>query len=279
MIRLTRLPRATVAAIALMAVGAAAQAQEDGWRYSLTPYLWLPNLNGTTRFDLPPGLTGRTGVETGPNDYLKNLSGILMLAGEARKGSWAVYSDLIYLKFESEESAVRDLDFAGGGSNPVDASLDTGTASELKGWAWTLGASHTLVDAPSGRLDLLGGLRYLDINAAVDWRLSAAINGPGGGAVFPASGRLSDDTTALDGIVGVRGVMQLGAGKWTVPYYFDLGAGSSDLTWQALAGIAYGFSWGEMKLVYRHLYYDQDADKLLQDFEFSGPALGATFTF
>lgn len=278
MARLTKLLRTAVAAIVLLAVGAAAHAQEDGWQYSLTPYLWLPNVNGTLRFSLPPGLTGRTDVETGPNDYLENLSGVLMLAGEARKDSWAVFSDLIYLKFNSEESTVRDVDFMGGGSNPVDASLDVGTTSELKGWSWTLGASHTLIDNPSGTLDVLGGLRCLDINAAVDWHLSAAINGPGG-AVFPASGRVTGDTAIWDGIIGVRGGLQLGTGKWSVPYYFDLGAGSSDLAWQALAGIAYGFSWGEMKLVYRHLYYDQDADKLLQDFEFSGPALGATFTF
>jgi hypothetical protein len=264
--------------LALLLPAAAAQAQEGGWRYSLTPYLWLPNVNGTLRLSLPPGLTGRMDVETGPNDYLENLSGVLMLAGEARKGSWAVFSDLIYLKFDSQESKVRALDFASIGSTPINATLDVGTTSELEGWAWTLGASHTLVDTPGGTLDILGGLRYLDIDATVDWRLSAAINGPGG-AVLPASGRITAATTASDGIIGVRGRVRLGAGKWSVPYYFDIGAGSSDLTWQALAGIAYSFSWGELTLAYRHLFYDQGEDKLMQDFEFSGPALGAVFRF
>jgi hypothetical protein len=57
------------------------------------------------------------------------------------------------------------------------------------------------------------------------------------------------------------------------------GAGSSQLTWQALAGIAYSFSWGEVKRVCRHLSYGEDAGKLMQDFESSGPAFGATLRF
>ena len=32
-------------------------------------------------------------------------------------------------------------------------------------------------------------------------------------------------------------------------------------------------------LAYRHLYYDQKDDKLIQDMRFSGPALGVTFRF
>jgi hypothetical protein len=266
------------AALALLAVCTVAQAQSGAWKYSLTPYFWLPNVNGTLKYSLPPGAAGSPGVETGPNDYLENLSGVLMLAGEARNGPWAVFSDLIYLKFDSEESSVRTVDFVNVGSNPINTSLNVGTTTELKGWAWTLGASRTLVSSPQGNLDVLAGLRYLDIDATTDWRLSAAINGPGG-SVFPATGRVAAGTTIWDGIIGLRGRAQLGTSKWSVPFYFDIGAGESQLTWQGLAGIAYSFGWGEVTLAYRHLYYDQDDDKLMQDFEFSGPALGATFRF
>ncbi len=268
----------TLAVSALFALCTVAQAQSDEWAFSVTPYLWLPNVNGTLKYSAPPGLAGKPSVETGPNDYLQNLSGVLMLSGEARKGTWAVFSDLIYLKFDSEDSTVRTIDFLSAGSNPVNTTLDVGTTSQLKGWAWTLGTSHTIVSGPHGTLDLLGGLRYLDISASTDWRLSATVNGPGG-AVFPGTGRVAAGTTLWDGIVGVRGRARLGSSQWSMPYYFDIGAGSSVLTWQALAGIAYGFSWGDVMLAYRHLYYDQADDKLLQDFEFSGPALSATFRF
>ncbi|MBL8351620.1 MAG: hypothetical protein JNL87_15085 [Burkholderiaceae bacterium] len=273
MTRPTTWMRHSLAALGLLALGEAAWAQDGGWQFSLTPYLWLPNVNGTLRVSLPPALGDRLDVEAGPNSYLENLSGVLMLAGEARKGPWAVFTDLIYLKFDAEKSKVRSV-----GSGPVDATLDLGTTSQLEGWSWTLGASHTLVDTPRGTLDAVAGLRYLDVDAAVDWRLGAAVNRPGG-AVLPASGRATAGTTQWDGIVGVRGGLKLGEGKWSLPYYLDVGAGSSDLTWQALAGIAYRFSWGELKLVYRHLAYDQGADKTMRDFSFSGPALGATFRF
>jgi len=62
-------------------------------------------------------------------------------------------------------------------------------------------------------------------------------------------------------------------------YYLDAGTGDSDLTWNAMAGLGYGFGWGELLFAYRHLEYDQPDNKLLQDFSFSGPGFGARFTF
>ena len=63
--------------------------------------------------------------------------------------------------------------------------------------------------------------------------------------------------------------------KWEP--YLDGGTGSSSLTWQGMLGVAYSYKWGGVTLAYRHLYYDQKGDKLIQDMRFSGPALGVTF--
>ena len=41
-----------------------------------------------------------------------------------------------------------------------------------------------------------------------------------------------------------------------VPYYADVGTGSSDLTWQAAGGVAYAFGGWDAMLMHRHLYYD-----------------------
>jgi hypothetical protein len=81
------------------------------------------------------------------------------------------------------------------------------------------------------------------------------------------------------GIVGGRGQIRLGRSHWAVPYYLDIGAGSSEFTWEGMAGIASGFSRGGVQPVYRHLYFDQKSGKLLQSVRFSGPALGVTFCF
>jgi len=53
------------------------------------------------------------------------------------------------------------------------------------------------------------------------------------------------------------------------------GTGSSDLTWSAMTGLTRSFGWGDILFVYRHLEYDEDFDGLMQNFSFSGPALGA----
>ena len=64
-----------------------------------------------------------------------------------------------------------------------------------------------------------------------------------------------------------------------MPYYIDVGAGDSDLTWNAMLGMSREFGWGELVIAYRHLDYDQDANGLLQNFSFSGPGIGARFNF
>jgi opacity protein-like surface antigen len=71
----------------------------------------------------------------------------------------------------------------------------------------------------------------------------------------------------------------LGSGTWAIPYYLDVGTGSSALTWQAMAGIEYRFRWGDVQLSYRYLYYDMKDDEMLKGVSFSGPGLGVNFRF
>lgn len=261
---------------ALLASGVFSQARaQETWSFSLTPYLWLPNINGTLKYATPPGVEGRPEVETGPNDYLENLSFALMLAGEGRKGKWSVFTDLIYLDFNNESSAVKAVNFGG---ERVGTTLNSSTRSSLTGMAWTIGGGYAAVRDPKHTLDVLGGVRYFGLEASSDWQLSAAVSGSGG-QVFAQSGSISQKEDLWDLIVGVRGRLKLGNGSWFLPYYADLGAGSSALTAQALAGIGYAFKWGEMLATYRYVYYDLEDDGLLQDVRFAGPAFGATFRF
>jgi hypothetical protein len=223
-------------------------AQAQPWTFAVTPYLWLPNVDGTLKYSAPPGTGSGPGVRVGPNDYLENLDLALMLAGEARKGHWSFVADLVYLDFASERSSAN---------GNIDAK------SSLKGLQWTLAGGTTVIRTPSLLLDVLGGLRYLGIEATTDL----------------TAGSVSERTELWDAIVGVRGRVQLGESRWFMPYHLDIGGGSSRLTWQGMLGIAYAFKWGDAILAYRHLSYDQSGDGLYQDFRFSGPAAGATFRF
>lgn len=248
----------------------AAQAGGDQWRFTLTPYLWLPNIDGTLKFSVPPGAGGSPSVDVGPNSYLENLDFALMIAGEARRGDWAIISDLIYLDFSGETSAVKSVSGPGGSVQvPVNANTSTG----LKGLVWGLAASYAVARGPTGTFEVLGGFRYLGVEASVQWQLAGPIG------LFPQSGSHSQKDDLWDAIAGVRGRTKLGSGNWYVPYYVDAGGGSSTLTWQGMTGIGYSFRWGDALFTYRHLYYDQKGDKLLQDISFSGPVLGASFRF
>jgi hypothetical protein len=262
--------------IALLAAGALSEAgAQEAWRFSLTPYLWLPNINGTLKYAIPPGGGGRPEVETGPNNYLENLSFALMLAGEARKGRWSIFSDLIYLDFDDEGSAVKAVNFGG---DRIATTLNASTRSSFTGLAWTFGAGHVVMQDPKHRLEVLGGVRYFGVKASSDWQLSGALSGPNG-QTFAQSGGISQKEELWDAIVGLRGRLKLGDGGWFLRYYLDAGAGSSALTAQALAGVGYAFKWGEVIAAYRYIYYDLKGDGLLQDVRFAGPAIGATFSF
>ena len=63
-------------------------------------------------------------------------------------------------------------------------------------------------------------------------------------------------------IVGVRGSAVLSSdGKWILPFEADIGAGNSNWTSQAFAGLGYRFDWGDVVLSFRNLSYDQSGDK------------------
>jgi hypothetical protein len=264
------LSRGALAFFTSTSVHSADDPYDGRWHFSVTPYLWLPNIDGSLRFSVPPGAGGAPEVEVGPNNYLQNLDFALMLAGEARKGNWAVFTDVIYLDFSGEKGSVRSISGPGG---IVQIPVNVGTSTGFKGLVWTFAGSYTVARGRTATLDVLGGFRYLGAEASVSWLFA----GPLG--LFPQAGGFTQKEDLWDAIIGVRGRAKLGTGNWFIPYYLDVGTGSSEITWQALAGIGYSFRWGEVLLAYRHLSYDQEDDKLIQDMRFSGPALGVSFRF
>jgi hypothetical protein len=267
----------TLSALALCGpLGAAAQTAGNQWTFSITPYLWLPNVDGTLKYSVPPGGGGSPEVRVGPNDYLENLNMVMMISGEARKSRWSVFTDFIYLDFSDEKSAVKAVNFGG---SLVGSSANVSTDSSLRGAAWTLGAGYAVLPGRPVEMDVFGGLRYFGLEASTDWQLGLTVTGPGGGQTFPRTGSISEREDLWDGIVGVKGRVWLGKSNWSIPYYLDVGTGSSSLTWQGMLGLAYSYKWIGATLVYRHLYYDMKGDKLIQDARFSGPAFGVNFRF
>jgi len=264
---------------ALACSTAHSQATGEGWEYRLTPYLWLPTIDGSLKYNLPPGAGGSPIVSVGPTDWFDLLNFGALVSGSARKGKFSIFSDLVYLSLTSKNDG-RVLSVDDSGSRiPVDASVVLNTRSDLDGLTWTLVGGYALKQTETATADIFAGVRFFGVDVSTSWDLTADITLPGGGVTLPAQGSIGRDTDLWDGIIGIRGESAVGNGNWAIPFYFDIGTGSSDLTWNAMAGLSYAFEWGDLMLLYRHLEYDQGATSLLQDISFSGPAFGARFQF
>jgi hypothetical protein len=257
-----------------------AQSADDKWQFSIMPYLWLPTIDGTIKYRTPYG-SPEVDVKANPGDYLSEVEMAGMLAFEARKGKWLVYSDITYMKLSDDSSSVRSINFNPGlPPNPVSTTLNSGTSTDVYATIWTVAGGYNFVQGPKASLDLIAGARYLHLKATTDWRLTATVTDPVGGGVFPASGSVTDSGDVWDGIVGVKGRLKLGEGSWFVPYYLDGGAGGSQFTWQAQTGIGYAFRWGDLILGYRYLAWEQDDNnKTIQDLKLYGFGLGGVFHF
>jgi len=259
-----------IAAAALTSIAGVTRAAD--WKFALTPYLWLPNIeaNGTT--DSPPDTDdgGEPSYEVGPADYLEHLNMVLMLTGEARRDSWSLRTDVIYLDMSNERAAVKSVSGPGG---VVEIPVNAGTSSSFTALEAQMTIGYWLVDQPGVSLEIFGGVRYFDISFELDWEFDGPLD------LLPQSGSIEQSTNPLDAIVGANARFALGNGKWFVPLHADVGTGDSSLTWQLSAGVGYAFSWGDMLLVYRHLELEHDPVDVVESMALSGPAIGASFRF
>ena len=251
--------------------------KQDEWRFTLVPYIWLPSVSGSFKFNVPPAGTGPGPVPTAAvsgsadvssNDYLSNLQFAGMLSFEAAKGRWSILSDILYVDFSDSN---RDVTIPGLGAGAgVQISADTG----LQAMIFEIAGAYSVYKGEQGNFDVLLGMRYAGIEGKID--LNAI--GPDGRTYFP---RIKESLNFYDPIVGFKGKF-LFTKNWFMPYYFDIGGFSvdSDLTMQAYAAIGYRFTdWFSMSLGYRYLYYDFGSTKLVEDISLHGGVLGFVFNF
>jgi hypothetical protein len=254
-------------AASISGIASAQGTDSTAWTWRATLYGWFPSIHSSTQALDSSG--GGITSEVNPDSYLSHLKFTFMGALEARNGPWSFIGDAIYLNFGNLTTRLKSISGPGGNVTlPLQANLNT----DLKGFVGTLAAGYTVARAPGYYTDVIGGLRYTDVKTSLEWEFS----GPAGPLTQRGSADASKSFT--DAIVGVRGRVPLGS-NWFVPYYADIGAGSSRFTWQAFGGIGYAFAWGDATLVFRHLAYDFKSDHPMSDLSFSGPAIGVSFRF
>lgn len=267
---LHRIAAMTLCATAVLSPAAAGAQSTEAWQFGASVYGWFPSVTGSTTFPPPPGSEGGSGITVDAADVIGDLKFVFMGSFEARKGRWGGFTDFIYMDLSDTKSRTRDL-LLGSQQVPSDVSADL--EYDLKSAVWTLAGEYRAVAEPGLEVDTFLGARMIDVEQKVDFSLSGNI---GSIALTDRSGSRKANLKHWDGIVGVKGRFSFGANReWFVPYYADVGAGQSDLTYQLMAGIGYALQWGEMVAQWRYL--DYDFGKAIDKLSFNGPAIAVHF--
>jgi len=233
-----------------MAYASDAVANET-WEWGGALYLWGAGIGGTT--------AEGDDIDVSFNDIIDNLDMAFMGMLQAQKDKWTLLADVNYLGLSDDQKSTANLI-----GQPVSTKLDV----ELKSWIVTAAAAYQVHETDTTRLDILGGGRYLYMDADLDFKIPA----------IPLREKYSDSGSVLDAIVGARGEVRLND-KWYVNYHVDVGTGESDVTWQALAGLNYRFSKVDAAFGYRYLKWEFDDDDTFDELDISGPYAGIRFSF
>lgn len=265
-----------LAALLALLPFAAAHAQQAGasnvseWRYGLSVYGYFPSLSGSSSTPTTPG--GPT-IDVSADKIIDALKFTFMGSLDAHNGRYGFFTDFIYLDLGESKQGSRDFTI---GRGQIPASTSADLAWDLKGVLWTFGGEYRVPTDPKLTLDVLAGARMFSLKPSLRWSIQGDL-GP-----IDAAGRTGvaeTKETLWDGIVGAKGRYAVGeSGKWSLPFYVDVGTGESRLTWQAAAGLSYAFPWGELTGMWRYISYDMKSNSgPIEDLRFNGPMLGATF--
>jgi hypothetical protein len=244
------------AAIFAFSAGAAAPtiAQEvnEGWRVTVTPYLWVSAVD-TKVTDPSSGQSVKSSASFG--DLLDDLSFAFIGKGEVQYQRTGVLADIVYLKLETKHTLDRPL------LPPIEAKADLATT------IFTTAAFYRLVETDQLNFDLLGGLRYVKAELDLDFQ-----------GVRAGLGR-DASRSGTKAIVGVRATQRIGT-RSSLTGYGDFGGfGGSTTTWQLYA--TYNYQWTEKLMAsagYRYLAIDIDRN-VSTDIDISGPLLALTYRF
>ena len=205
-------------------------------------------------------------------DLIEDLKLAFMGTFEFQSGKWGGLVDWVYTDVDGDKSGTRDFSIRG---QMLAAGVTANLSLDTKTNILTLAGTYSLVEDPATSVGLVFGARMLHADGTLSW----AFNGTGPAGIG-AAGTSEVSSTNWDAIIGVRGRARFGDGlRWFVPYYADVGGGNSKLTWQAIVGLGYSFSWGDVGIVWRYLDYEFKSGDPAQSLTFNGVAAGVSFTF
>jgi hypothetical protein len=238
----------------------------EPWQFSVTAYAYLPSLSGTAYF--PDAAIGAN-FTINQSDLIDHLKMTFAGAFEARRGRWGVFTDVLYLDLGRRNTNIHDFTI---GSISIPASTTSDVSIDMKSWIVNAVGEYRALSHGETTLDVVAGLRYLYLKERLEWSFSGSL---GNLPEAARAGNVEISNNNYNAIVGIKGQVQ-GDGGWRMPYYIDVGTGSSQFTWQGAIGLGYVFNWGQLSFLYRYIDF-RIGSSTLKDLTIAGPMVGATF--
>lgn len=250
--------------LGLVSLPVAAQETSDDWQFAATINGWFPDIGGHTALPIGDGT-----VDVDVSRILDHLEMTVQGSFEFHKARWGGFTDVVYMDVGESQSGSRNTAI---GNVPV--AVTAHAEFDLKSLFWTVAGVYRVRADQNARFDLLVGARLADLKQRLDWDF---VGDFGPGPAPPRTGTRSASADQWDAVLGAKGQIALGAHKrWVVPWYVDIGAGDSDLTWRAALGLGHAFRWGQISVTWTELAYELSHGPI-DDLDFSGPSVGATF--
>lgn len=228
----------------------------DKWEFQIAPYAWLAGQKGTVA--TLPGLPAADIKVDFYDDILGNINFAGMLAGEARKGHFGMFMDIMYTDIEAEDSTPLGIYYSS-------------VTSQTKSWVVSGAGLYRLFENQRQFLDAIGGIRYWSVDT--DLTLEAGL--------FPKR-KISNDESWVDPIIGLKGLSPLGNSKFFISGTLVIGGFGvgSDFMWDANINLGYQWTQGFSTIVgYRYLDVDYEKDDFLYDVAQDGLVLGLSWRF
>jgi opacity protein-like surface antigen len=250
---------ALAACFGIMALSHSAQAEttdpiqnaSNDWIFGADLYVWGAGVGGET--------SRGNEIDISFSDIVNNLDLGFMGTGHVYHDRWHASLDLLYISLSANNGKEITL--------PQGANLSGYANVDQNLWVVTPAVGYVAIKTPHFELEPFAGARYTQLDTTLDIRVNN----------FSRS--FSNSDGILDGIVGARGNVLLNQ-QWYLPYYADIGAGDSDITWQAMAGVGYRITEKfDLCVGYRYLEWQFDDNPLIKDLNFSGPIAGARLRF
>lgn len=215
---------------------------DNTWDYSIKPYGWYVWFDGSI------GAGSNPPVES-DSDLLDVLDGFFLIQGEARRDKLSLLGEFNWVSMSDDFGITA---------------IDRSSEWELEAYMLALGAGYAVYEYEATTFEVLGGLRYWDVDVQTE-----------------VLGRnIQADTTITDLFVGFRLETPV-AERVSFHAMTSLGvAGDSDTQFDLAAEVRW--KWTErtdVALGARYLTLDFDQDAVLVDASLYGPYVALNFNF